>query len=63
MYRFVLMKLFERGVSADRIIVSLERMMKCGVGKCGHCAEKHIYICMDGPVFNYGAIKDIEGLL
>jgi NAD(P)H-flavin reductase len=30
--------------------------MKCGVGKCGHCAIGHKYVCVDGPVFTYKEI-------
>ena len=26
----------KKGISYDRIYVSFERHMKCGVGKCGH---------------------------
>jgi sulfite reductase subunit B len=59
MYRFVIRDLLERGLPADHIIVSLERRMKCGVGKCGHCQVNGIYVCKDGPVFNYADIKDL----
>ncbi|MGL4372816.1 MAG: hypothetical protein ACRCS6_03470 [Turicibacter sp.] len=27
--------------------------MCCGIGKCGHCKIDDVYICLDGPVFNY----------
>ena len=37
----------------ESIFVSLERRMKCGVGKCGHCQINGLYACLDGPVFNY----------
>jgi sulfhydrogenase subunit gamma (sulfur reductase) len=37
----------------NQIQLSLERRMKCGIGKCGHCAIEHLYTCMDGPVFTY----------
>jgi NAD(P)H-flavin reductase len=40
--------------------MSLERMMKCGVGKCGHCAIGDKYCCTDGPVFNYTEIEHIK---
>jgi NAD(P)H-flavin reductase len=39
--------------------MSLERRMKCGVGKCGHCQMNQIYVCQDGPVFNYAKIKEV----
>jgi sulfhydrogenase subunit gamma (sulfur reductase) len=51
MYKFVLMSLMEYSVPNDRIYLNLERKMKCGVGKCGHCQINHYYACMNGPVF------------
>jgi anaerobic sulfite reductase subunit B len=27
--------------------------MSCGLGKCGHCKIDDVYVCVDGPVFNY----------
>ena len=42
------------------ILVDLERRMKCGVGKCGHCQINNIYVCQEGPVFNYGKIRDLK---
>ena len=53
MYRFVLKKLLEKNFSKDRILMSLERKMKCGVGKCGHCMIGYKYTCIDGPIFTY----------
>ena len=63
MYKFVLHDLKERKLPDDHIIVSLERRMKCGVGKCGHCQINEIYVCKDGPVFNYSKIKGIPEAL
>jgi len=59
MYRFVLMELLGKGIPESQIYLSLERRMKCGVGKCGHCQINDLYCCQDGPVFCY---KDIKGL-
>jgi NAD(P)H-flavin reductase len=59
MYKFVIRDLKERGLPEDHILVSLERRMKCGVGKCGHCQVNGLYVCKDGPVFNYADIKDL----
>jgi sulfhydrogenase subunit gamma (sulfur reductase) len=53
MFRFVLQKLIERNFSKDRILMSLERNMQCGVGKCGHCMIGYKYTCLDGPIFTY----------
>lgn len=63
MYRFVLMELFGLGISEGNIWISLERRMKCGVGKCGHCQINHIYACQSGPVFSYKEIKGLEEAL
>ena len=63
MYKFVIADLKSRNVPDDHIILSLERRMKCGVGKCGHCQINHVYVCKDGPVFNYSKIKGIPEAL
>lgn len=59
MYKFVIRSLKDKDVADDHIIVSLERRMKCGVGKCGHCQIGDKYVCQDGPVFNYSEVKDM----
>lgn len=63
MYQFVLQELLDKGIPDTQIYLSLERRMKCGMGKCGHCQINHLYTCMDGPVFNYAQIKGIEEAL
>jgi sulfite reductase subunit B len=60
MYKFVIAELDKRGVSRANIFVDLERRMKCGVGKCGHCQINDKYVCMDGPVFRYSDIETLE---
>ena len=45
--------LIERGVAPERIYVSLERNMRCGLGHCGHCQLGPTLICRDGPVYSY----------
>lgn len=60
MYRFAILEAQVKGIPDDQIIVSLERRMKCGVGKCGHCQINHIYVCQEGPVFSYAKIKDLK---
>lgn len=57
MYKFVLASLKERNLPDENIYVSLERHMKCGVGKCGHCQMADSYVCQEGPVYNYAEIK------
>ncbi len=58
-YHFVNRDLLNAGVPEENIIVSLERRMKCGVGKCGHCQINGVYVCKEGPVFNYKDVKDL----
>jgi len=58
MFKFVVLSLRSKRFRDDHMIVSLERRMKCGVGKCGHCQINSVYVCQDGPVFNYANIKD-----
>jgi NAD(P)H-flavin reductase len=63
MYRFVLMEFSGKGISEGNIYLSLERKMKCGVGKCGHCQINNVYACQSGPVFPYSEIKGLEEAL
>ena len=60
MYRFVLAECVKRGIPEDQIVLSLERRMKCGVGKCGHCQINNVYACQDGPVFTYAELKQLK---
>jgi sulfite reductase subunit B len=60
MYRFAILEAQVKGIPDDQIIVSLERRMKCGVGKCGHCQINDLYVCQDGPVFRYAKIRDLK---
>lgn len=60
MYRYVLMETLGKGIPEGNIWFSLERRMKCGVGKCGHCQMNHLYVCKDGPSFAYKEIKHLE---
>jgi anaerobic sulfite reductase subunit B len=45
-----------RGVPAERIYLSMERDMHCGVGLCGHCQLGPTLICRDGPVYSYSEL-------
>jgi NAD(P)H-flavin reductase len=53
MMRFTVQALLDRGVAPDRIHLSLERNMRCGLGHCGHCQLGPTLICRDGPVYSY----------
>jgi anaerobic sulfite reductase subunit B len=59
MMRFSAQALVDRGVPADRVSVSLERNMHCGVALCGHCQLGPVLVCRDGPVVGY----DLAGRL
>ena len=59
MIRYTVMELERRGVAQDRIHVSLERNMKCGIGFCGHCQHGPNFVCRDGPVFPFSKVRDL----
>ncbi|MBM4142972.1 MAG: oxidoreductase [Lentisphaerae bacterium] len=60
MYKFVIIELHKMKVADENIFVSLERNMKCGVGKCGHCQINGLYVCRKGPVFRYADVNDVR---
>jgi NAD(P)H-flavin reductase len=54
-----------RGILPERIFLSMERQMQCGIGLCGHCQMGKSFVCRDGPVFSrreLGESLDVEGL-
>ncbi len=57
MYRFVVAECLKQGIAKERILLSLERRMKCGMGFCGHCQINNRYVCQDGPVFSYAELS------
>jgi NAD(P)H-flavin reductase len=59
MFRFVIKDLLGMGFQPRHIVSTLERYMKCGVGKCGHCCIGVAYVCVDGPVFTYEQIANL----
>lgn len=59
MMRFAGEALLERGIPAERIYVSMERAMKCGLGWCGHCQLGPTLICRDGPVYRWDEIRPL----
>ena len=62
MMRFTAMALIKRGLSPDRVRVSLERNMRCGVGLCGHCQYRELFVCLDGPVLPYARVAGLIGV-
>jgi NAD(P)H-flavin reductase len=59
MMRFAADALLERGVPPERVYVSMERNMRCGVGHCGHCQLGPTLICRDGPVYRLDQIAPL----
>lgn len=53
MMRFSTKGLLDVGFKEENIWISQERKMCCGIGKCGHCKIDDVYVCLDGPVFNF----------
>ena len=63
MFKFTVLEALAGGIPEHRIICSLERHMKCGIGKCGHCQIRGVYVCREGPVFTYEEVKRLrEGI-
>ena len=63
MYKFVIIEAKKAGISDENIYVDLERRMKCGVGKCGHCQINELYCCQDGSVFKYSDLASVPEAL
>jgi NAD(P)H-flavin reductase len=57
MIRFTFPVLEKLGFTPEQMITTLEKRMKCGIGKCGRCNIGNLYVCRDGPVFSYAQIK------
>ena len=62
MMRFAAAALGERGLGAERIFLSMERNMRCAVGHCGHCQWGASFICRDGPVMSWEAVRPRIGV-
>jgi len=58
MIRFTFPVLEKLGFKPEQMLTTLEKRMKCGIGKCGRCNIGNLYVCKDGPVFSYAQIKD-----
>lgn len=63
MYQFVIKGLLNFPFPMHQILMTLERRMKCGIGKCGHCVINERYTCIDGPVFDYWDVMHTKGLV
>ena len=59
MMHYAARALLERGVPPERIYLSMERNMSCGLGHCGHCQLGPTLICRDGPVYRYDELEHL----
>ena len=59
MMKFVVQKFQELDFKENQIYLSMERLMQCGIGQCGHCNIGKKYVCKDGPVFRYDELKGL----
>jgi NAD(P)H-flavin reductase len=62
MMQSTIRELLVRGVADEKIYLSMERNMNCGMGICGHCFFGPKFVCKDGPVFKYADIEDFLGV-
>jgi NAD(P)H-flavin reductase len=62
MMRFTANGLTDAGVSPKSIYLSMERNMQCAIGLCGHCQLGPVFICKDGPVFDWGQLKPLMAI-
>lgn len=60
MFKFVCNMLSKAGVPMQRMFVSLERRMHCGMGKCCRCNIGSTFTCVDGPVFDYWSVMNLK---
>lgn len=63
MYKPMIEVLRDKGLQSNQIMLSLERNMRCGIGKCGHCTIEHLYCCSDGPIFWLNEVEHLRGAL
>jgi sulfhydrogenase subunit gamma (sulfur reductase) len=59
MIKFTQPVLENAGFEPERIIISLEMRMKCGIGMCGRCNIGDKYVCKDGPVFSLAQLNEL----
>lgn len=57
MMRYVAHALVDQGVPPERVRLSMERNMRCGIGLCGHCQLREFFVCVDGPVFTLEQLR------
>ena len=51
MMRYAVEALLGAGLQPENVHLSMERNMRCAVGRCGHCQWGPSFVCRDGPVY------------
>lgn len=51
--------LSQMGLPPERVLISLERRMQCGMGACGHCVVDSKRVCLDGPIFSLAEMSNL----
>lgn len=60
MFKFVCGMLNQKDIPMQKMFVSLERRMHCGMGKCCRCNVGSTYTCLSGPVFDYWTVMNLK---
>lgn len=60
MFKFVCSLLTQKDIPMQKMFVSLERRMHCGMGKCCRCNVGSTYTCLKGPVFDYWTVMNLK---
>jgi sulfhydrogenase subunit gamma (sulfur reductase) len=60
MFKFVCNHMDNLGIPMNKMFVSLERRMHCGMGKCCRCMVGSTFTCVDGPVFDYWSVINLK---
>lgn len=60
MFKFVCNMLNKFHIPMQKMFVSLERRMHCGMGKCCRCNVGSTYTCLKGPVFDYWTVMNLK---
>jgi len=63
MFKFAVLEALSMRLRKANIFCSLERRMKCGLGKCGHCQIRNVYVCQEGPIFSYAEVTRLREVI
>jgi sulfhydrogenase subunit gamma (sulfur reductase) len=60
MFKSVCTLMTTSGIPMQKMFVSLERRMHCGMGKCCRCNVGSTYTCLSGPVFDFWTVMNLK---